>query len=387
MRKICIPIIISLFTTVCFAQRESVSKTVSVFPFQEKASASNSIINMQQWKTKEWKSFYMMLDDDSLQLKATYALSAYIREAAVNIEIKKQASPNLVIGLNRTKSFYAQNLIIQQMSLVGDDVCIKGLVKKLNDEKLAGPAARALASINSHASKAALNKALANANEISRPHIQAAIDFTQYTLPNTFLSSLTAQEKKEGFVILFDGTNMDNWVGNKTGYLLQEGNIVVNPKSGGGGNLYTKEEYADFIFRFEFQLTPGANNGLGIRTPMEGDAAYVGMELQILDNEAEKYKTLQPYQYHGSVYGVIPAKRGFLKAVGEWNQEEVIVKGTKIKVILNGEMILDGDIKEPSLNGTMDHNKHPGLLRTTGHIGFLGHGDVVKFRRIRVKSL
>ena len=212
MRKICIPIIISLFTTVCFAQRESVSKTVSVFPFQEKASASNSIINMQQWKTKEWKSFYMMLDDDSLQLKATYALSAYIREAAVNIEIKKQASPNLVIGLNRTKSFYAQNLIIQQMSLVGDDVCIKGLVKKLNDEKLAGPAARALASINSHASKAALNKALANANEISRPHIQAAIDFTQYTLPNTFLSSLTAQEKKEGFVILFDGTNMDNWV-------------------------------------------------------------------------------------------------------------------------------------------------------------------------------
>ena len=387
MRKIFIPIVITLFTSVCFAQTESVSKTVNVFPFQEKASATTSIANIQQWKTKEWKSFYKMLDDDSLQLKATYALSAYIREAAVNIEIKKQASTNLVTGLNETKSFYAQNLIIQQMSLVGDDVCIKGLVKKLNDEKLAGPAARALASINSPASIATLNKALDKATEISRPHIQAAIDYIKYTLPNTLLTPLTAEEKKEGFVILFDGTNMDNWVGNTTGYLLQEGNIVVNPKSGGGGNLYTKEEYADFIFRFEFQLTPGANNGLGIRTPMEGDAAYVGMELQILDNEAEKYKTLQPYQYHGSVYGVIPAKRGFLKAVGEWNQEEVIVKGTKIKVILNGEVILDGDIKEPSLNGTMDHNKHPGLLRTTGHIGFLGHGDVVKFRRIRVKTI
>ena len=387
MKKICLPIIIGLFTTVCFAQTESVRKTVNVFPFQEKASASNSMATMQQWKTKDWKSFYLMLDDDSLQLKGTYALSAYIREASVNAGIKKQASANLVIGLNKTKSFYAQNLIIQQMSLVGNDVCIKALVKKLNDEKLAGPAARAIATINSPASKSALNKALANATEISRPHIQAAIDYTKYILPNTLITPLTAQEKKDGFVVLFDGTNMNNWVGNTTGYLLQEGNIIVNPKSGGGGNLYTKEEYADFIFRFEFQLTPGANNGLGIRTPMEGDAAYVGMELQILDNEAEKYKTLQPYQYHGSVYGVIPAKRGFLKAVGEWNQEEVIVNGTKIKVILNGELILDGDIKEPSLNGTMDHNKHPGLLRTTGHIGFLGHGDVVKFRRIRVKSM
>ena len=133
MRKIFIPIVITLFTSVCFAQTESVSKTVNVFPFQEKASATTSIANIQQWKTKEWKSFYKMLDDDSLQLKATYALSAYIREAAVNIEIKKQASTNLVTGLNETKSFYAQNLIIQQMSLVGDDVCIKGLVKKLNE--------------------------------------------------------------------------------------------------------------------------------------------------------------------------------------------------------------------------------------------------------------
>jgi hypothetical protein len=94
---------------------------------------------------------------------------------------------------------------------------------------------------------------------------------------------------------------------------------VIRPEKGSGGNLYTKDEYSDFIFRFEFQLTPGANNGLGIRTPLEGDAAYVGMELQILDNEADVYKNLQKYQYHGSVYGVIPAKRGYLKPTGEWN--------------------------------------------------------------------
>jgi hypothetical protein len=99
------------------------------------------------------------------------------------------------------------------------------------------------------------------------------------------------------------------------------------------------------------------------------------------------YKDLQPYQYHGSVYGVIPAKRGYLLPIGEWNKEEVVVNGTKIKVTLNGTVILDGDIKESILNGTADHNQHPGLKRTTGHIGYLGHGDVMRFRNIRVKAL
>jgi hypothetical protein len=111
------------------------------------------------------------------------------------------------------------------------------------------------------------------------------------------------------------------------------------------------------------------------------------MELQILDNEADIYKDLNVYQYHGSVYGVIPAKRGFLKPVGEWNTEEAIVNGTKIKVILNGTVILDGDIAEARKNGTLDHKDHPGLKNETGHIGFLGHGSVVRFRNIRVKTL
>ena len=179
---------------------------------------------------------------------------------------------------------------------------------------------------------------------------------------------------------------MDQWMGNTAGYLSEEGAITVHPELS-SGNLYTKEEFADFEYRFEFQLTPGANNGIGIRAPLEGDAAYVGMEIQVLDSEAEMYKNLQVYQYHGSVYGVIPAKRGFLKPLGEWNKEQIIAKGNKIKVILNGEVIVDGDIKEASANGTMDHKEHPGLLRPSGHIGFLGHGDVVRFRNIRIKKL
>ena len=120
---------------------------------------------------------------------------------------------------------------------------------------------------------------------------------------------------------------------------------------------------------------------------MKGDAAYQGKELQILDNTADKYKELEPYQYHGSVYGIIPAKRGYLKPIGQWNQQEVYVNGPKIKVTLNGNVILDGDLNEASRDGTMDGKDHPGLQKSKGHIGFIGHGDRLKFRNINIKEL
>ena len=206
-------------------------------------------------------------------------------------------------------------------------------------------------------------------------------------LPDNNAVSLSEEEKKEGFVNLFDGTNIDQWMGNTAGYVINDGALVVVPDNGSGGNLYTKEEYADFVYRFEFQLTPGANNGIGVHAPPVGDAAYVGMEIQVLDNEAPMYASLQPYQYHGSVYGIAPAKRGYLLPTGEWNKEEIMLKGSTIKVTLNGTVINEVDIKEVTKNGTADHKEHPGLARTTGHIGFLGHGDVVRFKNMRIKRL
>ncbi len=200
-------------------------------------------------------------------------------------------------------------------------------------------------------------------------------------------NKLTKEEIEKGFTQLFNGENLDGWVGNKVDYRAVNGEIKISGGNGSHGNLFTEKEYKDFVYRFEFKLTPGANNGLGIRAPLEVDAAYVGMELQILDNTAEVYANLKPYQYHGSVYGIIAAKRGFLKPVGEWNYEEVIVKGTHIKIILNGEVILDGDIADASKNGTADHKNHPGLKREKGHIGYLGHGSEVYFRNIRIKEL
>jgi hypothetical protein len=209
-------------------------------------------------------------------------------------------------------------------------------------------------------------------------------------LPRVKPFELSKKEKKEGYKILFDGTNMYNWQGNTRDYITENGDLAVRPKPGKntlGSNLYTKEQYSDFIFRFEFQLSPGANNGLGIRAPLSGDAAYEGMELQILDNDAPIYKALKVYQYHGSIYGTIPAKRGSLKPLGEWNYQEVIVQGSKIKVILNGDVILDADISEARKNGAADGQKHPGLMRESGHIGFLGHGSELQFRNIRIKDL
>lgn len=204
---------------------------------------------------------------------------------------------------------------------------------------------------------------------------------------NTKEIGLTQEEINEGFESLFNGKNLDGWQGNLTDYYADNGEMIVDPKMGGHGNIYTAKEYSDFNFRFEFQLTPAANNGLGIRAPLEGDAAYVGMEIQILDDSDPVYANLHEYQYHGSVYGVIPAKRGFQKPLGEWNTEEVIVKGTHIKVILNGVTIVDGDFKEASKNGTLDGKDHSGLLREKGYIGFLGHGSELKFRNLRIKDL
>jgi len=193
-------------------------------------------------------------------------------------------------------------------------------------------------------------------------------------------------DRDEGFVSLFNGRSLDGWTGDTKGYAAEKGEIVVHPERG-GGNLYTEREYSDFVLRFEFRLTPAANNGIGVRAPLEGDAAYTGMEIQILEDGSPVYWDLHPYQYHGSIYGVVPAWRGVLEPVGDWNTEEITARGRQITVIVNGTTVVDADIDAASASGTIDHRGHPGLKREHGHIGFLGHGSIVEFRKIRVKEL
>lgn len=381
-------------STALFAQNKTVINTIAVFPYQHKADADAdaAVISMQAWKQSSWNSLLSMLDDDSLKLKASYALSACVNESSMNSKNKAKIAARLSKGLSVIHSYYANELVIKYLGRLREDVAVKPLEQLLSDKTLVDNAARALATINTEKSKAALQKAMTVASGTDLQHIKVALDHMNAKLPQInetkkhTITGLNNEEKNDGFTMLFNGADIDEWTGNTEGYLVENGQIVVHPEKK-GGNLYTKDEFADFIFRFEFQLTPGANNGIGIRAPLTGDAAYVGMEIQVLDSEADKYKNLQPYQYHGSVYGVIPAKRGFLKPVGEWNQEEIYAKGNHIKVTLNGTVIVDGDIKEAAKNGTMDHKEHPGLFNPSGHIGFLGHGDVVRFKNIRIKKL
>jgi len=177
---------------------------------------------------------------------------------------------------------------------------------------------------------------------------------------------------------LFNGTDLSGWQGD--GYVVEDGAIVCTPK---GKNLIFEETFANYVLDMEFKLTPGANNGLGIHYPGTGDAAYTGMEVQILDSTHPKYADLKDYQFHGGLYTLAAAKQGFLKPTGEWNQQRVTVMGPTVKVELNDQIILRANLDDLAAR----HPKHEGVKRRSGHIGFLGHGDRVAFRKIHIGEL
>ncbi|NQV25218.1 MAG: DUF1080 domain-containing protein [Rhodopirellula sp.] len=194
----------------------------------------------------------------------------------------------------------------------------------------------------------------------------------------------TLANSDEGFESVFDGKSFEGWAGPTDNYEVVDG--AVRCKQGKGGTIYYNENLTDFVARLEFKVPPGGNNGLAIRYPGSGDTAYVGLcELQVLDNTAEKYAKLDPRQYHGSVYGVVAAQRGYQRPVGEWNYQEVTVKGSWVKVELNGTVIVDADVTKPEEH--MGGKRHVGIDRVDGYFGFAGHGDAVEFRNIRLKKL
>ncbi|MES2982707.1 MAG: DUF1080 domain-containing protein [Verrucomicrobiota bacterium] len=177
---------------------------------------------------------------------------------------------------------------------------------------------------------------------------------------------------------LFNGKDLTGWKGE--GYIVEDGAIACTPN---GENLITEETFSNYVLEFDFLLTPGANNGLGIHYPGTGGGAYTGMEIQVLDHTAEKYKDLKDYQFHGSIYTLAPAKRIGLKPVGEWNHERVTVNGSNVQVVLNGETILEANLEQLSEKDP----KHEGVKRRSGHIGWLGHGDKVSYKNIQIADL
>lgn len=225
--------------------------------------------------------------------------------------------------------------------------------------------------------------------KVAIPHIddkekqKAAADFVnRYELEAE--TKALAPADGEGFHPLFNGENLDGWVGDTDGYTARDGALVCIKES--GGNLMTERQFSDFVLRFEFALQENGNNGVAIRSTLNADAAYSGMEIQILDNNGPDYKDIKPWQRHGSVYGIAPAGDTEFKPYGEWNTEEIRVDGTKITVTVNGKVVTEHDLVD-SYENTADGKPHPGMRRNRGHIGFLGHGHEVKFRNIRIKPI
>jgi hypothetical protein len=205
-------------------------------------------------------------------------------------------------------------------------------------------------------------------------------------IPAGEANAILEQHGSPGFKPVFDGKTLEGWSGPVQEYEVVDGAIVCKPDK--GGTIYTKEEYTDFVARVEIKLPPGGNNGLAIRYPGDGDTAYGGMcELQVIDdsNAEKKYGPLDPRQFHGSAYGMMTAHRGYQRPVGQWNFEEVTVKGSTIRVELNGTVILDTDLSK--VTEFMANSAHPGKDRKSGAFGFAGHSDPVAFRKIEIKRL
>ena len=174
--------------------------------------------------------------------------------------------------------------------------------------------------------------------------------------------------------------------GARASYAIIDGAIVCRPQQ--GGVIHTTEEFSDFVARLEFKLPPGGNNGLALRYAGTGDAAYTGWcESQVLDDHYEQVtgEKIDPRQAHGSAYGMIAAARGYQRPAGEWNFEEVTVRGSTLKVELNGTLILEGDLA--LVKESLADRLHPGRTRTSGSFGFAGHNDPVAFRAIRLLRL
>jgi hypothetical protein len=189
-------------------------------------------------------------------------------------------------------------------------------------------------------------------------------------------SPLLAEEKaEEGFVSLFDGKTLSGWQGDTEGYVAEDGKLVCQRRR--GKRLYTAKEYTDFIFRFEFRQEPGTqgNNGVAIRAPLGGK----NLEIQVFNNHHPRAKKLKPYQLHGSIYGIVPAKPGHLKPAGEWNAQEILFQGRRVRVTLNGAVIVDADLDK------VGHGRYG--RRKKGLIGFCGHSDRIEFRNLRIKEL
>ncbi len=199
-----------------------------------------------------------------------------------------------------------------------------------------------------------------------------------------FLLAARAPAGDRPFVPLFDGRTLAGWtqIGGKPGnWGVEDGQIVA--RGLGKDWLSTNRPYGDFVLRLEYRTGPAGNSGVLLRAPHRGDPSFDGLEVQILDDDAPAYRSLQPAQYAGSIYGVVAARRGAARKAGEWNALEIRAAGPAVTVDLNGIRVVDAGLdRHPEAL-----SRHPGLRRAGGFLGLQSHGDRAWFRGLEIREL
>ena len=195
----------------------------------------------------------------------------------------------------------------------------------------------------------------------------------------TMLVLLVAVALRDDLAPLFNGKDLSGWeaVGGPADcWAWQDGKVVC--KGGKGGWLCTKEQYGDFEIEVEYNCPKDGNSGVFIRAPREGHTSKVGMEIQILDDDAEIHKNIKPFQHTASIYGVVAPSKPAQKKAGEWNTMRIRCKGDQVTVTLNGERVVDAD-----MSAYEDLKGRP----RKGYIGLQNHGTPVEFRNVRLRVL
>lgn len=194
-------------------------------------------------------------------------------------------------------------------------------------------------------------------------------------------AAATAEEKWQDLLADNDLSQWKAIDGDINSWSLEDG--VLACTGDGAGWLSTNKEYGDFELKMEFRVPAGGNSGVFLRAPHEGNPAFAGMEIQVLDDTAPEYANLQPYQYTASLYDVLAAKPRASKAPGEWQTMDIQCHDRHLKITLNGQVVIDTQLD--------DHydrlDTHPGLKRAAGHLGFQNHGSRIEYRNVKLREL
>jgi len=188
----------------------------------------------------------------------------------------------------------------------------------------------------------------------------------------------------DGFTPLFDGKTLDGWYADGGDISSWEAdNGILRCIGRGGGWLATKQTYADFVLELDWKIQAGGNSGVGLRFPAETHVSQTGMEIQILDDDAEGHRDIKPAQHTGSIYYQVAAKQGAAKPLGEWNHYRITCDGPLVVIELNGAEVVRANLDEHTVGegGLTPLSERP----RRGHIGVQNHQTGVEFRNIRIQ--